>query len=135
MKNYTLENDIKVMYVQAETFPDGIQKAFDTLDSKLVNIEGIIYYGISYLDDGKIVYKAGVEERFGGEADKLDVKTLTIKKGEYLTETILDWRENMSAFSAVFQKLLDTPKLDRNSFCVEWYKSDTEVMCMVKLME
>jgi hypothetical protein len=135
MEKYTLENDVNILYVTAKSFPDGIQEAYDALDKKLGTTEGRTFYGISYMYDGKIIYKAAAAENFDGEGGQLGCETMTVKKGNYLTETILDWKENMPAFGPTFQKLLDTPQLDQNSFCVEWYKSDKEVMCMVKLVD
>jgi hypothetical protein len=135
MKKHTLNDEVKIFYITAKSFPDGIQEAYDTLDKKLGITDGRTFYGISYMEDGKIIYKAAVAESFDGEATQLGCETMIVSKGNYLTETIMNWRENMAAFSPSFQKLLDTPNLDRNSFCVEWYKSDEEVMCMVKLVD
>ena len=133
MEKYTLKEDVKVYCTAAKSFPDGIQEAFITLE-KLLSKEGRTFYGVSYKStDGLLIYKAAVSETFDGEAGKYGFESFTISKGEYLTETIIDWRKKIENIGLTFQTLLADPRVDRTSPCVEWYKSDKEVMCMVKL--
>jgi predicted transcriptional regulator YdeE len=133
MENYSLQQDVKVYCTTAKSFPDGIQEAFITLE-KMLSKEGRTFYGISHgSKDGTIIYKAAVSESFEGEAEKYGFEQYIIKKGEYATETIFDWRNKLASIGPVFQKLLANPHLDKTSACVEWYKSDMEMMCMVKL--
>ena len=133
MEKYNLEEDIKVYCTSAKSFPDGIQEAFITLE-QMLSKEGRTFYGVSYKSaDGFLIYKAAVSESFEGEAEKYGFESFTISKGEYLIETIIDWRKKTETIGSVFQTLLADPRLDRTSPCVEWYKSDKEVMCMVKI--
>jgi predicted transcriptional regulator YdeE len=133
MESYYLPEDVKVYCTTAKTFPDGIQEAFITLE-KMLSKEGRTFYGISHgSKDGSIIYKAAVSESFEGEAEKYGFEKYIIKKGEYSTETIFDWRNKMESIGPTFQKLLANPRLDKTSSCVEWYKSDKELMCMVRL--
>ena len=132
MEIYNLKEDIKVYCTTAKSFPDGVQEAFITLE-KMLSKEGRTFYGISHgSKDGGIIYKAAVSENFDGEAEKYGFETFIIKKGEYITETIIDWRKKMETFGATFQKLLAHPQFDKINPCIEWYKSDREVVCMVK---
>lgn len=133
MEKYNLKEDVKVYCTTAKSFPDGIQGAFITLE-KMLSKEGRSFYGVSYKNtDGLLIYKAAVSESFEGEAEKYGFESFTISKGEYLIETIIDWRKKIETIGRVFQTLLADPRLDRTSPCVEWYKSDKEVMCMVKI--
>jgi hypothetical protein len=133
MEKYTLKEDVKVYCTAAKSFPDGIQEAFLTLE-KLLSKEGRTFYGVSYKSTGCcLIYKAAVSESFDGEAEKYGFESFTISKGEYLTETIIDWRKKIETIGLTFQTLLADPRSDKTSPCVEWYKSDKEVMCMVKL--
>lgn len=133
METYNLPEDVKVFCTTAKSFPDGVQEAFITLE-KLLSKEGRTFYGISYgSKDGGIIYKAAVSESFEGEAEKYGFENFIIKKGEYETERIFDWRKKMESIGPTFQKLLSNPRLDKTSCCVEWYKSEKELMCMVKL--
>lgn len=133
MEKYNLQEDVKVYCTTAKSFPHGIQEAFITLE-KLLSKEGRTFYGVSYKStEGFLIYKAAVSESFEGEAEKYGFESLTIRKGEYLIETIIDWRKKIETIGMTFKTLLADPRLDRTSPCVEWYKSDNEVMCMVKL--
>jgi hypothetical protein len=132
MENYSLKNDLKVFCVTAKSFPDGILQAFLTLEKMLPSIEDRTFFGLSYMKDGTIVYKAAVLESYEGEGEKNGCETFTIKKGEYLTETIVNWRESIERIGYAFETLLADPRLDTTFPCVEWYK-DPDVMCMIRM--
>jgi len=132
METYQLAKDIKVFYVTAKSFPQCVQAAYDEL-YKMVGTEGRTIYGLSKPENGTIVYRAAVAENFDGEAEQFGCETYIIPKGTYRTETIYDFRNHMQKFAPVFQSLLDTPNLDWNTWCVEWYKND-DVLCMVKVI-
>jgi len=133
MKEYFLEHDVKVFCVTAKSFPEGVQQAFITLE-KMLSKEGRTFYGISHgTASGEIIYKAAVTEKYEGEGNEYDFENYTIPKGKYVTETINDYMNNMPRFGEVFREMLAHPQLDTNGACIEWYKSDKEVMCMVKI--
>jgi len=132
METYNLEHDIKVFCVTADSFPNGVQAAYDKLYAK-AGQEGRTIYGLSKPDNNQIVYKAAATEKFDGEGEQLGLETFIIPKGEYVTETIYDWKNNMQKFGPTFMALLANSRLDWSSWCIEWYKNDDEVLCMVKL--
>jgi hypothetical protein len=134
METLILKEDLSIFYVAAKSFPDGIQEAFDKLAKTLPTTEGRTFFGISHKNhEGTIIYKAGVLAFYKGEGKTFGLETYIIKKGEYLTETIHDWKKNMAAIGSTFQVLLADPRLDTTGACVEWYKPNDEVMCMVRL--
>ncbi|MEO6454050.1 MAG: hypothetical protein ABIN97_08265 [Ginsengibacter sp.] len=134
MKEYLLKDDIKVFCVTAKSFPDGVQQAFITLE-KMLSKEGRTFYGISHgTPSGEIIYKAAVTEKYEGEGKEYDFESYIIPMGKYITETIRDFMNNMNRFGEIFKEMLAHPQLDKSSACVEWYKTDSEVMCMVKLI-
>jgi hypothetical protein len=133
MEPYKLKEDISIFCVTATDFPERIKEAFDTLENMLPTMNCRTFYGISWKnEEGKIVYKAAVNEAYPGEGGKYGCETFVIKKGEYLTETIINWCEDTSVVGITFMKLLKDPRLDTHFPCVEWYKSDKELMCMVR---
>lgn len=132
METYHLKHDIKVFCVTADAFPDGVQAAYDQLYAA-AGQEGRTIYGLSKPQNGTIVYKAAATEKFDGEGEQLGLETFVIPAGEYSAASIHNWRANMDKFGPTFQALLDNPKLDWSSWCIEWYKTDDEVICMVKL--
>jgi hypothetical protein len=133
METYNLTKDMRLLCQQATSFPAGIETAFKELEKKIGGRDGRTFFGISRGSKDGIEYKAAVLESFEGEAEKLGLETYIVKKGEYKTETIMNWMQNIPKMGQAFQELCADPNLDRNSYCVEWYKGETEVMCMVRL--
>jgi hypothetical protein len=133
IQTYHLEKDKKIFYVTARSFPDGIAEAFQTLENLDPSICERSLYGISEDKQGKIVYKAGVEEKYNGEGKKYGCETFMITRGFYLAETIVDFMQKLDNIPNAFERLLADPRLDTDFPCIEWYKSDKEVMCMVRM--
>jgi hypothetical protein len=133
MENYKLKADVPVFCVTASSFPDCVQEAFQTLEKMLPTMNGRTFYGISWLNENnEIVYKAAVNESYTGEAARYACEPFVIRKGDYLTETVMNWCDDTTTIGTTFKKLLADPRMDASYPCVEWYKSDKEMMCMVK---
>lgn len=133
MGSYILENDLHVFGFEVKTFPSGIEDVFNTLMKLLPDGNARSYYGVSYVNnDGKIIYHAVTGETFKGEAQAYPCETSVIKKGEYLTETVNDWRRKLDFIKDVFHEMMKDPRVDHSAKCVEWYKTDDEMLCMVK---
>ncbi|WP_276134725.1 hypothetical protein [Polluticoccus soli] len=134
MQTYNLENDLKLFYIEAETFPSGVEAAFKNLEGLLPSTEGRTFYGLSNMNQqGGINYKAAVLEEYEGEGEKYGCKNITVKQGTYLVETIFDWRNNKELIGPTFQTMLADKRLDPDSFCIEWYKGNDQVELMVKI--
>lgn len=134
LKEFHLGTSIKTFYVEAASFPDGIQAATEKLHNMLPATQGRTFYGISRPNrNGVIEYKSAVAESFDGEAEKYGCDTLIIPAGNYITTTMMNWKQNIPQIQTVFNELLETPGLDPEGYCIEWYKSDKELLCMVKL--
>ncbi|MEJ7681069.1 MAG: hypothetical protein WKG06_25095 [Segetibacter sp.] len=80
METITLDNDIKVFYIEAKSFPDGIMDAHKKLHELVSFTPDRKYFGISRPENGVIVYKAAAEEINQEEAEKLGCETLVLKK-------------------------------------------------------
>ncbi len=131
MEKYHQENDVILFGRQVTTFPAGIKDAFGDLMKVLGNERA--YYGISWCAaDGSIIYYAMAPETFAGEARQHNYEILTLPKGEYLTETIVDWMSKTDCIKDVFYQLLGDKHPDKNCPCIEWYKSDEEMLYRVK---
>ena len=136
MGKYNIDKDIKVFYVTAISFPEGVGGAFQKLLSFLPKPGDRLLYGISFPDEkGKIIYKAAVEEAFPGEGEQNGCETFTIKKGEYWSELLPDWRKDESIVGKTFQELLKHPDLDKNGYCLEIYPNETDIRCLVPLLK
>lgn len=136
MEKYILKEDVRIICLKAKSFPLGVKDAFDKLAKMIPNIKSRVGYGVSYMDaQGAIIYKAGASEMFEGEAEKYGCESFILKKGAYLIETLHNWKGNEQMIGATFKKLLEDPELDIHFPCVEWYKAEDEVMCMVRIKQ
>lgn len=135
MEKIKLKNDIKVFYVTAKSFPQGISDSIDKLHSLIPYSKERNIFGLSRPENNEgIVYRAAAEEMYEGEAEKLNCETLTIPKGEYVSITVSEFRKDIMSITRAFQKLLKEPNIDPHGYCVEWYASDKqEVKCMIRL--
>ena len=136
MDSIFLAQDIKVFYVTATSFPDGIQAAYQKLHSLIGSPVGRRFFGISYPETpSKIIYKAAVEESYPGEGEKLGCETLVIKKGQYISIYIKDFMKDIPKIGQSFQELLADERIDPKGCCVEEYINDKDVRCMVRLKD
>lgn len=132
----TLEHDVTLVAVKAETFPAGIQAAFDALRQRLPEGDTRMPYGISKPEkDGTIVYHAAVEAADDGEAQARGLCTIILNEGTYAAETIRDWQQKIHTLTDTFEGLLQHPHLDPATPCIEVYRNRTELVCMVRLKE
>jgi hypothetical protein len=137
METIKLDNDIKVFYVTAKTFPEGIPDATDKLHKLFPFSKERKIFGLSRPENNdKIVYRAAAEELEPGEAEKFNCETLIIKKGNYVCLPVNDFRKDIMSIDRAFKQLLKEPNLDPEGYCVEWYATDKEaVNCMIRLNE
>jgi hypothetical protein len=133
MERYTLDHDIKVFYVQAESFPDGIGAAYEKLHSLVDDPAERHQFGLSAPENGVIVYKAALEELNEGEGNKLCCETFVILEGEYLSITIYNFMKDIESIGNAFNELIANPHIDPQGVCIEWYLNEKDVKCTVKL--
>jgi hypothetical protein len=135
METLHIDNDIKVLYIQATSFPDGILAAHQKLHGVIPFSTERKYYGISRPENGEISYKAGAEELNPGEAEQFKLDTLILKKGNYACIDVHDYMKDLQAIGQAFTQLTDLPNIDPQGYCVEWYLSDKDVKCMIRLAD
>ncbi len=133
MKTFKLEDNIIVHCITASSFPDGIQKAHQTLHSMVPFNESRKYFGLSWPDqNSNIIYKAAVEELVKGELSNKQLETITIEKGDYLYTDIPDFMKNTPAIGKAFQEMIRSEHVAPNGFCIEWYLSTDVCRCMIR---
>ncbi|MCB0741841.1 MAG: hypothetical protein R2796_05755 [Chitinophagaceae bacterium] len=137
MEEIVVPEDIKILYITAKSFPEGIQEATNELHRIVPFSADRKYFGVSRPENGgAIVYRAGTEELENGEAEKLNCDTLVLKKGKYIGLTVNDFRKDVLQIGKAFEELLKQPNLDPQGYCVEWYATDQEsVKCMIRLKQ
>lgn len=135
METFELKNDIKVLYVTAESFPIGIRDAHERLHKRIPFNPKRNYFGVSRPENGgEIVYRAAAEELTAGEAEKYNCETLILKSGKYIYIDVKDFRSDVQKIDKAFKKLLKQPNLDPGGYCIEWYANGNErVKCMIRI--
>jgi hypothetical protein len=135
METYELKKDLNVFGFQVNDFPNGIGKAFDTLVEKVPGGFNRSYYGISTMTkDGKFIYLATALEKNPGEAEQLHYQRYKIENGVYLTETVHNWRKKTDTIKDIFHRMMQDERADKTKPCMEWYKNEDEMICMVKTL-
>ncbi len=134
METITVDKDITVFYITAKSFPDGVLEAHQTLHALIPFTTERRYFGVSRPENGVISYKAAAEEMEPGEAKKLNLHTLILKKGKYISLIIPDFMKDIPAIQRTFNQLLAQPGLDPQGYCVEQY-IDKDMLCMIRLAD
>ena len=133
MDTIVFDKEISVCCVAASSFPDGVLAAFQTLHGKLDHKEERQHFGISHgLPDGGILYLAAATELNPGEAEALRLERFTIQKGPYLGLIIQDYMKDLGEIGRTFHRLLQSPELDPEGYCLEIY-TGKNVQYLVKL--
>jgi len=136
METYDLKKDLKVFGKEVKTFPLGVKEAFNALLDIIPDGFKHSYYGLSYMDDkGKIVYMATAEEKEEGESEKYNCERYTVEKGEYLAATLDDWLKKVDCIKDIFHEMMEDDRADKTRPVVEWYKTETEMLCLVKMRQ
>lgn len=135
MIHLKIEQDIKVFFIQANSFPEGVLEAFQKLHSLIEFPPQRRNFGISRPENGKIIYRVAAEELVEGDLQKHQLTEFIIPKGNYIGKEIKNFRDDLSSIKQTFDLLLANPNIDPNGYCIEEYKGINDVFCMVKLKD
>src|ERR1041385_1759218 len=135
METYHLDHDIRLCCIRAKSFPGGVMGAFEQIMRIFPDQQGKRrLFGVSWPDGkGSMVYKAAVEEKYRGEAEKLGLETYLVKKGEYLSTIVHNFMNDIPSIGKAFNQLVEAPGVHPNTVGVEEYISNTDVRCMVPM--
>ena len=134
METITINQDIPIIYLNALSFPEGIQAAHEQLQTIVPLTEQRIKFGLSRPENNdKIVYKAALQELIVGEAARLNLQSMFISKGSYYCITIENYNENLTKIGEAFYKLTAMPDIDPQGYCVEEYVNEQEMKCLIKI--
>ncbi len=135
MKTITLQEDIKIFYVTASSFPAGIPEAMEKLHSIIPFSNDRKYISVSRPENNEaIVYKAGATELNEGELSKHNLQSMILKKGKYYCLEVHNFRKDVMAIANAFEKLIAQKDIDPRGYCVEWYSNTSEsVKCLVRI--
>lgn len=131
---FEIREGFKIICTQADTFPEGIGRAFQTLEQALGKEPDFCerpFFGVSQGSKEGIIYKAAVLQTKEGEGEKHGFETFTVLPGKYLCINISNWRNNESTIGMAFTQLLEDKRMDTSFPCLEWY-NENNVKCLVK---
>ena len=132
---YHIDKPFTVFGRKVTTFPDGIGEAFTDLSHNVSNGSTRDYYGISYCENNEIQYFVTTSEIFEGEAQRLDSTVFEIDTGNYLAVTLKEWQTKTDSIKNIFHEMMQDHRIDLGKPCIEWYKSEDEMICLIKLSE
>lgn len=135
MEVIRIDTDKKVFGLRVKTFPEKIGEAFDALMKQIPEGDHRSYYGVSWMENNAVVYYAAAEQKYVDEAQKFNATEFTIGKGNYLREVLLEWMLKVGSIKDIFASMMNDPRVDLTQPAIEWYKSDQEMWCMMKLRE
>jgi len=133
MEKYHLSHHVKVFGRPVDTFPEGINEAFQSLMKMLPHDDERPYYGLSECVNGNIKCVAAALETFEGEAEAHHCERYLIPAGSYISVSLTDWRQKLQQIRGVFESIMKEDIVDRNSPAIEIYKNDREMLCMIKI--
>lgn len=130
---YGIEEDITLIVEKAEDFGKGIGDAFVRLAEKLEN-KGEVRdcYGLVLKEETTMTYYAAFTELFIGEATEKKLPTQVIDHGTYLSILINEWSQNLMHIGPTFDQLLRSELADTAMPCIEFYRTEKELLCIVK---
>lgn len=132
MDKQILTSDIRVMGVIVESFPVGIEEAFQKLEDLLPDGKTRVFYGIADCSNNQFTYKAAALQTSDEEYIKYGLQQFVIQKGEYLAEPLMDWFTKTERIKDVFAGLCKNEYADCSQPMIEVYRNRNEMLCMVK---
>ena len=134
MEKFILDRDIPVICIQAKSFPEGVLEAHQSLHTIISYTTKRAYFGLSSPDkSGRIIYKAAAEILVSDGV--FDLEKFTIKQGLYYSVIIKDFMNDVSQIGVTFQKLISMEDIDPKGCCIEWYINESDVRCMVPVLQ
>lgn len=133
MKYFDLEKPITLCCTRAESYPQGVRQAHDTLHEFCPDYTSRTYFAVSYGGKDGITYMPGVTEHFPGELAQFPLEQFTLKKGRYAYIDLDNFMQNLPQLRLIFDELLQHPDLDTGGYCLEWYLNANVCRCLVKL--
>lgn len=133
MEVYRIDAPIIVIIEKAEDFGKGIGEAFVRLAEKLENKgQKRDCYGIVMKENDEMCYYAAFTELYPQESKEKSLPTHNISSGVYQSIRVEDWNKNILHIGPTFDQILKSGKVDTSSPCIEFYKTERELICMVK---
>lgn len=126
--------DTPVMFVAGQagkSIAEQAPRAFEALEAKLPSLKGRKFYGAALGDE----YRACVGIHPSDDPRSLPHPTWILPSGKYVRRRILDWGQHLDVIGPTMQALLGRPDVDTSRPCLEFYRSQKELLVMVPILE
>lgn len=131
---FKLPDEYRLLCKKVNSFPDGVGQAFDEMYKQLPSPDKRNYFGISWMDEhGQVIYQVAAEKRQEDAFTNAEFEESVLPRADYLMVRIMNWYDHLSDIKEVFGRLIADPRTDKSFPCVEWYRSDDELLCMMKI--
>ena len=127
-------DELNLMYVQASSFPEGVQEAWRQLESRLPTIKRRKFFGTSRLVGEKIEYRACVVPSDESEPSRLGLETFTIPRGNYASKKLVDWTNQTNLIKTICEELSSKYAVDSSRPHIEFYRGQKELVLMVPIV-
>lgn len=134
IKIITLSYPIRTFYIDTGRNSYSREASLRQLQAIVPFLHARRYFVVSHFENGQTMYMATAEETYPGEAEKVHGQILSIEKGDYASILLKDYRQHPQNIEGAFAMLLQYPNLDPQANPIVFYLSDTEVLCMVKIL-
>jgi len=124
--------DTVVMFVAGkagEPIAAQAPEAFKALEARPPSLKCRKFYGVVLGDE----YRACVAIDCSDDPRALPHPTWILPGGKYIRRCILDWEERLDLIGPTFQALLRRPDVDGSRPCIEFYRSQKELLVMVPI--
>jgi len=135
--NYKMEvhrKPIKILYLETQDTPAGIQALFDRLCEKVENLENRRFFGASTGPTG--TYRACVEKLAGDDPSALGLTEWKLPGGLFAIERVEDWPSDTGKIAVAFQRVLTeyNGRISVWGWGIEEYLADDAVNVLIKLV-
>jgi hypothetical protein len=122
---------LELVVSRADPFPQGVQAAFERIESRLPTLRGRKLYGVTFDRQEGLEYYAGVVPEHEGEAAALGLPILAIDAGLWARTRLHDWEQSIDKIPAVVDALAEKHGMDDSRPVLEFYRSRTELDVLV----
>lgn len=120
---------INVLCVSSHAGVKGSAEVFEKLESKLPTLKGRKFYGVLEGSPKNGIYRACVAQEPGDNSKEFE--KWIIPGGKYGRAKIEDWEKHIESIASIFSEIADKYKTDPNRPCIEFYKSQKELILLL----
>jgi predicted transcriptional regulator YdeE len=125
-------DNINTISVKAVSFPEGINEAFQKIESSLDSLKGRKFYGaLCFNSESQTMeYRACLVPADENEVSKLGFEKYIIPGGKYAAAKLNDWESHTNEIGKTFSEISSNYETDSSRPQIEYYRSQKELILM-----